>query len=116
MIFKKVSIYLDACACKALAEAVIDKSYYCANVETYNEITTVFEQRLYAQVLYGLWLRLKRKQLTYLHHKRSKMRSFTLNQVEAVALFNTFGIDSNVDTYTRNVLNHINQTIHKALI
>ncbi|MEI2758994.1 MAG: hypothetical protein V9G42_06105 [Bacteroidia bacterium] len=116
MIFKKVNIYIDACACKALADAVIDQSFHYANAEATQHITTLFQYRLYAQVLYNIWLRLQRKQLTFLHHKRSKMRSFTLNQVEAATLFNCFGIDSCVDTYTRNVLNNINQTIHKELL
>lgn len=115
MIFKKVNIYIDASACKALSDAVIDQSFHYANVQAF-DITTVFQSRIYAQVLYCLWQRLQRKQLTYLHQKRSKMRSFTLNQIEAATLFNCFGIDSCVDTYTRQVLNNINETIHKTLL
>lgn len=122
---KKVSIHLNYEGFLALSLLLQHKIVEYANMrpvtqpvgsKARQDVSITFYHKLHASVMMDLHVRTQKKVIALVYSSRTKMRAFTLKDTEAYALFNVFGIQADVDTYERQLLNYVCSEIHKQLI
>lgn len=118
MIFKKVKIHITCQTAGIISQAIFDKyiEYGSMRPVGKTDSSAAFNYHLYAQILFGIYMRLDRRKAQLFGKNAMHAHAFTLNNIEAISVYQSFR-NSNTDysTYMAALMSDICNTIHQQL-